>query len=369
MSTRYQFGIASTEDDAQLRACMAKNHMGEDISISFRREPSYFDACKIQGDNYQIIKCVDSKEDRIVGLGSRFILTANINGHARHVGYLADLRGEAGVRNGTLLARGYKYLHELHHQQPIDYYYSLVLSNNTYALKQLTSQRAGLPTYHSLGKILSPALHLDLPKAELKINGLEFSMATQAKLPEIFAFIQKQQSKKQFSPVYKLSDFGSGRLRGLSLEDIYVAYYRNNIVATIAAWDQYEFRQTHIEAYSNTMRLVKPFYNSMAKLTPLKPLPNKGDRVPHLYFSMVAVENNDCDIFSALLRHVYRARRTGSWHYAIIGLHEKDPLAECLQDYRSIAASGELFSVCFPNSHNKIQTLDQRIPYIELACA
>jgi hypothetical protein len=367
MSRRYSFDIAQPNDDSQLRACMAGNHMGEGISVGFRREPSYFDACTVQGEVSQIIKCTDSESGRIVGLGSRFVSDAFINGKIQKTGYLADLRCENDARKGLLLARGYQYLHKLHQQNPVDFYYTLILSNNSNALKMLTSQRAGLPIYHSFGKILSPAIHLDLPKRAIKIKGLKFSVANEKTMANVFAFIQKQYAEKQFSPAYQLSDFGTDRLRGLNREDIYVATFQNRIVATIAAWDQSAFRQTYIEKYSSLMRMAKPIYNVFSGLTPLKPLPEPGQKIPHLYFSLMAAENNNTAIFSALLRHVYSQRRLGKWHYAIAGLHEKDPLAECLSSYRSIAASGELFSVSYPGSQQAIEEPSQRIPYIELA--
>ena len=130
MSKRYIFDIAQPKDDSQLRACMAGNHMGEGISVSFRREPSYFDACSVQGDTSQIIKCTDSESDRIVGIGSRFVSNAFINGKIQKTGYLADLRCEKEARKGLLLARGYQYLQKLHQQAPVDFYYTLILSNN-----------------------------------------------------------------------------------------------------------------------------------------------------------------------------------------------------------------------------------------------
>jgi hypothetical protein len=369
MLPKYRFDIADARDDDQLRSCLAKNHMGEGISVSFRREPCYFDACKIQGDEYQVIKCTDSASGKIVGFGSRFILEANINGRPRRVGYLADLRAEPQVRNGMLLARGYKYLYELHKNQPMDFYYTLILSNNYKALDQLTSRRAGLPAYEHLGKILTPVIYLDMPKAEIKINGMRFATAQPDNLPAVLTFVQRLLAAKQFSPVYELEHFGSNRLRGLKAQDFYVAYRDDCIVGVIAAWDQGRFRQTHIEHYSAGMQLVLPVYNALSHIAPLKPMPKTGDKIPYLYFSLIAIENNNPDIFRGLLRYVYRQRRSGSWHYAIAGLHERDPLAECLTEYRRIPVSGELFSVHYPDAQNSVNQLDQRVPYIEIACA
>ncbi len=367
MSSRFQFKLAEQQDDQALRDCLAKNHMGEGISISFRREPSYFAACQVQADEVQVIKCVNTSEDRIVGFGSRFTLDGYVNGQLQRLGYLADLRCEPEVRKSTLLARGYRYLQELHEQQELSCYFTVILSHNKVALEQLTSQRAGLPKYAHMGTILSPAIRLDYAQPAINIPGLHFTTAKPDQLPAVFEFINQQLATKQFSPNYQAHDLGTNRLRGLNIDDIYIAWQENRIVATLAAWDQSSFRQTHIEAYSTGMRFLKPFYNAAARLSPLKPLPQPGNQVPHLYFSMAAAEYNNSAIFGALVRYVYRQRRVGPWHYAIMGLHQHDPLAACLEDYRCIEASGELFAVQYPGSELRLETPEQRIPYIELA--
>lgn len=369
MTLRYQFALAQTEDDAELCACLANNHMGTGISVSFRREPSYFNACQIQGDEYTIIKCTDSHCSKIVGVGACFQLNAFMNGQQHSVGYLADLRLDEEARCGSLLPRGYRYFKQLHNKNPLDFYYSLILSNNKHALQQLTSYRAGLPMYRSLGRILTPAIHLDLPKSAIRLPGLHFKTANTSCLPEVLSFIQKQYALKQFSPMYSIEHFHSGRLAGLKPEDIYLAYRGNHIVATLAVWDQSNFRQTYLERYSTLLNSTRPFYNLLSKLTPLKPLPQAGTCIPYVYFSMIAVENNDVSVFRALFRYVYRERRAGKWHYTIVGLHEQDPLAECLFDYRQINSSGELFEVYYPKIGLESKKLDDRIPYIEIACA
>ena len=60
---------------------MASDHMQGAMTLSFRREPDYFLGCGVQGDESQIIKCVDSKSGRIVGLGARHSKRLFVNGY------------------------------------------------------------------------------------------------------------------------------------------------------------------------------------------------------------------------------------------------------------------------------------------------
>ncbi|MEO7650339.1 MAG: hypothetical protein ABIZ80_07710, partial [Bryobacteraceae bacterium] len=315
MPTRFEFGIATPEDDEQLRRRMAEDWMRGEMSVSFRRQPSYFAGCALQGEGFQVIKCTEHATGHIVGMGNRAWRTVFIDGEPRRAGYLADLRGKPGYRNGTLLARGYRLLRSLHEADPIPFYYTLIFDGNRDALNALVGGRAGLPHYKDWGRILTPAIHLDLPKPPIREPGLTFASARPEQMESVFQFVRHWQSAKQLAPVFHAAQLGTPLLRGLRPEDFLLAFHSGRIVACCAAWDQSETRQTHIEAYSPKLALVRPFYNALSRITPLKPLPAPGGVAPYFYLAFTAVEENDPRVFRALLRELYRQRRAGLWHY------------------------------------------------------
>jgi hypothetical protein len=365
--SRYVFALATADDDAQLRDRMARDWMEGEISVSFRREPNYFLGCQVQGRSFQVIKCTDTHTGQIVGLGSRLTARVWINGTVRRCGYLADLRIHPAYRRGTIVARGYRFLRQLHDADPVSLYYSLILDGNRNALENLVGGRAGLPEYRDVGFIQTPAIYLDLPKPEIRISGVQFERGSWQNLAKILDFVRLEQGKKQFAPCYFVEDFQTNRLRGLNPEDFYLAVRKNEIVGAIAAWDRRSFSQTHVEKYSRALGTMRPFYNAIARLTPLRPLPEPGAAVPCFYVGFVAIRDNDPQIFRALLRHLYRDRRRGEWHYFIVGLHEGDPLAEVLGDYRRIDAGGHLFVLHYREDRAAFDRLDGRVPYLEMA--
>lgn len=368
--TRYTFALADPEsasDDAQLRRRMAADWMDGSIALSFRREPSYFAGCRVQGESVQVVKCTDSQSGEIVGMGSRALRRLYVNGVPQQMGYLADLRGQPAVRNGTLLARGYKFLRQLHDAAPVPLYYSVILDGNQAAMRALVGGRAGLPQYRDFGLVRTPAIHLDLPRRALELPGITIERTAHARRDELTAFLSRWQSQKQLAPCWTAADFGSPRLLGLDPSDFYLAIRRERIVGCVAAWDQRAFRQTHVERYSGMLARMRPFYNALATVTPLKRLPAPGSSVPYFYLSLIAIEENDPAIFRVLLRTVYRDRRRGPWHYFIAGLHERDPLAAELAEYRRIETAGRLFIVHYPDGADALARLDDRIPYVEMA--
>jgi len=364
--SRYRFSLADEGDDTALRKRMAQDILEGDIAVSFRREPGYFVGASVQGSQAQVIKCLDQHTGELVGMGARMLLPAWINGEAATLGYLADLRGDPAHRGGTLLARGYRFLRQLHEQQPVPLYYSVILEGNDLALKNIAQGRAGLPVYASLGRMLTPAIHLDLPRRPVKQAGIRLQRAGPERLDEIFAFIRREYARKQFAPRYSPADLVNGRLQGLRVEDIHLAVRGNELVGVLAAWDQKDFRQTHVERYSPGLARLRPLYNLLSRMTPLKPLPEPGARIPYFYLALCAVAKDDPDVFRTLLSQVYSHYRKGPWHYFIAGLHEAHPMSKVLRDYRRIPAAGHLFAVHYPEDQAAFDALDGRLPHVEM---
>jgi hypothetical protein len=368
--SRLAFALAKPPDDAQLRRRMAEDWMEGRMAISFRREPSYFAGCRLQGEQAQVITCTDRSTGQIVGMGSRLVTTLNLNGRPQRVGYLADLRLQRAFRRGTVLARGYRFLGDLHKADPLPFYLTIIFGDNKAALQSLVGARAGLPQYRPLGRMLTPALQLDFARPALDIEGVRFERATLAAWPETLAFLRREAAAKQFSPAFADGDFAvDGRYGGLSPGDFFVARGAGRVLGCLAAWDQSAVRQTHIERYAQPLRALRPLLNAAAFISPLKPLPPPGGKVPYLYISCVAVQGNDVQLFRALLRFTYNQLRRGHWHYAIAGLHEHDPLAQVLCEYRRIEAAGELFIVHYPDDGDPLPGIDARTKTFEMALA
>ena len=366
--SRYTFALASTADDAQLRARMAQDHMEGAIAVSFRREPSYFEGCRVQGDVTQVVKCVDNQTGGLAGLGSRSTALAYVDGAERRIGYLSDLRVAPEYRRGMLLARGYRYFRALHDADPVPFYTTMIYEGNAPALEALKGGRAGLPVYRDWGRFLTPALHLDFRVKPAPVAGVSVERGTPARRAEIVKFLNCRHSHKQFAPVVRESDFPHGRFRGLRAEDFYLAVRDGRIAGTIAVWDQSALRQTHVERYSTLLKLLRPAYNVLAGVSALKPLPAPGERIPGVYLACIATEEDDVDVFRHLLRAVHEDIRRGPWHFAIAGLHEQDPRAAVLAEMRHLPAAGRLFAVHFVDQPLDIEPLTRRVPYVEAGC-
>ena len=366
--TRYRFALATAEHDAALRRRIAGDWMDGRIALSFRREPSFFAGCCLHGDQVQTIACFDDSRAELVGLGSRASSMMYVNGMPVRAGYLSDLRCHPDHRGGTLLARGYRYLRALHEAAPLPFYATVIYEGNEPAANVLQGARAGLPSYRSLGRVLTPAIRLDRDLGRIELAGLDISTATQVGVARVLAFLNRRLAGRQFGPMYTIDDLTTGRLHGLRADDMLVAHRAHRIVGTLALWDQGALRQTHVAHYRGWLGPLRPVANLAARLIGARPLPAPGERIPFVYFACFTVEDDDLAVGRALLRAAYRCARSGPWHFAICGLHERDPLAALLSEYRSIASAGRLFVVHYPEDADAVDRLDDRPPYLEAGC-
>lgn len=365
--SRFEFSQATDQDDHALRLRMKEDVLSGTISTTFRREPSYFYGTAVQGGSGIVIKCTDTHSQQVVALGARTTLQAYINGQPAELGYLCDLRGTPAVRAGTLLARGFRHLKKIHQANPINLYYTMILSDNKTAMSSLTGHRAGLPHYRDKGRCFTPTIHLDRKRHHYFDTSLSIVTANDVPLDSLVEFINQQYRRFQFAPVLTTTDLQSARFRGLLLDDILVATKGNQIVGCIACWDQRSFKQIHVEQYNGALRFVRPLYNFAAKFSPLKPLPRTGDRLEFFYLALIAINNDNPAIFRDLLEKIYQIKRKSKWHFFIAGLHEQHPLTAELHRFRHIPLYGNLYIAHWEDGTAAFEQVDDRTPHIEIA--
>ncbi len=362
--SRFHIGLATPADDAELRALLRRSPVHGQISVTFEREPSFFDSCGIRGDFFQVGIGRDHRSGKIIGLGTRSIADAFVNGVPMPVGYLADLRLTTEYRGGTLIARGYRFLKCLHEDGRARLYTTLIFAGNQAALKTIASGRAGLPDYHDMGVIHSPSLRIR--KREVRIpQGCKILRGSPALLPQIVECLNRNNALRQFAPVHTVEMFRK-RWRELRAEDFVLAVRDQGIVGVLGCWDQTSFKQTRVVDYAAPLRWLVRTANVVSGLTGIR-YPHPGEEVPYVYAGFIAIDHNDPEVFAALLQSACNRAAGNRYLYAILALHERDPLLRVVEDYSRIPFSGRLFCVTFDDGRDLYRALDDRIPYLEAA--
>jgi hypothetical protein len=363
--SQFDIDLATSADDLELRQLLRRNPIPGPISIIFEREPSFFDSCRIRGDFVQVGVGRDRRTGKIVGLGTRSIASAFVNGNPTPVGNLADLRLEPAYRGGTLIARGYRFLKYLHEDGRTKLYTTMIFAGNHAALKTIASGRAGLPRYHDMGVIHSPGIKIRRTRPAVCAD-CEILRGSEELLPEIVECLNRNNARRQFAPVHTVAMFKE-RWREFRAADFVVAVRGSRVIGALGCWDQTPFKQTRIVGYAPPLRWLLPVANALSPLTRSPRFPIPGEKIPYFHIGFIAVDGDDLRVFRSLLRFAYNEAVGGRYLYAILALHEHDPLLPVLREYSRTAFSGRLFCVTFDDGEKFFPNLDGRIPYLEAA--
>lgn len=364
--SQFEIGLAAPRDDAEIRALLRRTVIPGSLQVVFEREPRFFASCELHGE-CQVVVGRDRYTGRIIGMGTRSVSQAFVNGRPAAAGYLSDLRLEPIYRGGTLIARGYKLFRDLHRDRRARLYTTVIFSSNQSALSTIAQGRAGLPQYHDIGGIHCPGINLRRRKPEIRA-ACEIVQGNRQMLPAIVECLNRNHARRQFAPVHREEDFlPGGRWRDCNPEDFYVALHNGNVVGALACWDQSGFKQTRIAGYDRKLRWSIPAANFLRRFTggPRYPLPGQYLRFFHISF--IAIDGDDLAIFRALLRRAYNDAIGSNYVYAMVSLHERDPLLPALTDYSLTPFHGRMFCVCYEDGGQDFRELDARVPYIEAA--
>ena len=361
------FDTADESDDRALREILRGNPVDGRIQVAFQRNPSYFHALQVQGRVNQVMVARDVENHAIIALGTRSIKPVYINGCVRDAGYLSGLRINRDFRGGTVLARGYRYLRELHREKPVPIYTMTIIDDDRVVRELLTSERCGLPSCRDFGVFKTAAVTLIRKKKPLETD-IIVERGAAGRLNEILACLNRNGIEKQFYPFYAKEDFTTegSVLRGLHLHDISLALRNKRVVGVAAKWDQSRFKQILVTGYAGRMKLFKPLYNTVSRMFGFPPLPEPLSEVNYFYLGLIAVDDNDPRIFRALLREIHNEAIQKEYNYFLVGLHSLDPLLEVVDEYQHITYNSRLYVVCWDDGEEFCKRLDGRIPYLEL---
>lgn len=345
--------------------------MSGDIQLAFARQPSYFAATAIDGHYVQVVTARDKRTGRIVGMGSRSVFQAYVNGTSTDVGYLSGLRLLPEYRSRAgLVARGFRMFRELHADLRVAYYLTTIAADNHAALSVLTSQRAGLPIYHPWGQYHTLTFAARTGTAPTTTSGVSLRFATSDDADAIAKFLQEQGPRRQFFPVLGEQEFAGHppRLKGLDSKSILLAWTDRQLVGTLGIWNQSAFKQALVTAYSRRLSLVRPLYNAMAGLRGKPGLPPAGQPMNVRYAAVPVVRPDYSSVASDLVRRAAASLRQSQADLLLLGLHERDPLLPQLRLLSGREYVTLMYLVYWPDETPDIDQLATRVPYLELGC-
>jgi hypothetical protein len=325
--SNFEYICLKRSDEEQIRRFYEIIPTSGDLHFFLNREPDFFDALEVEGDNPDVLvmRKIDSGE--IIGsiIGSE--KQCYINSGETSMGYISSLRLAEQYRNHLL---GFFAKAFYQHQQKKGRKISLItiFEDNVIARKNLLSGKGSLPLMKDLGLIhtfiFKPLIISNKKTCKANID-IRFAQVSDISL--IIDFFDKYGKVKTFFPLYKAIHFNSeqGILRNLKMKDIALAFDKSELIGVMGVWNQVEFRKWKIHTYSFRLNLLKPFINLYSWLNRKPLFPAAGKSIDYRNLALVCIKNNDQTIFNGLLKYHLNNLSVRKNVFIAYSMHESNP--------------------------------------------
>ncbi len=357
--------LARPSDEPELRRLLRDNPMDGTIRLSLEREPDAFLAASVEGRPHATVVLRDTRSGRIVGMGSRAVMSVFVNGAPRRVGYLGQLRLERGARGRHLLIRGFERVRALRAAGEEPYDLTAIVADNARARRLLGAGLPGLPSYRPLSPFVTRVLPTwPAPRA---VSGIE--PAGPARLAEAAACLERNGPRFQMARRWTAADLASEeRCRGLSASDVFLAFRGGRVAGCAALWDQRAFKQVVVRGYARPLARARPWINGLARILGTPRLPAPGAPLAQAYLSHLAVDGDDPVIFARLLLAVLAEGGRRGLAYVVAGFAESHPLLAVARRLRRAREYASLLHVVhWEEGRAAVEGLDGRVPHVEVA--
>ena len=362
------FELAQSSDDPDLRRLLRENPFAGSICMSFEREPNYFLASAIEGGFTQTLVVRDSQTNQIIGIGDRSIRSYFINGNITNVGYFSGLRIDSKYQHGMALARflskGFEGQHELHKDGRTKLYLMSIVADNNPALRLLDSNLPHYPRLHPYTRMFTYAIH---PARVKKESNIKITRGTSNLIPAIVDCLTRYGTRTQFAPHWTTNTFLSEVTPALVIEDFFLALSGERVIGCLALWNQQSLKQSVIRGYSGALARYRRLINWFSPLGGWPVLPDVGTRLNHCFACFLAVENDDQEIASALLRALYNEAARRKYDYFMLGLAEGNPFQRIVKTYHPITYESQIYLAAWEDGYDSVAQIDSRPPALEIA--
>jgi hypothetical protein len=370
------YGLATPDDDPALRRLLRQNPLPGNIAVTLEREPDYFAAIGLEGEFHQTPVAQDARSGDVVGMGSRSVRLLWVNGEPQPVGYMSQLRVDLsrqwGLSTPHLLRGAFDFYRQLHADAQAPFYLVSITDGNAVAERLLTSGRDPLPILHSIGRFDIFAIAPILPRYRLPLpRGLRLASGLECSIYDLLDCLARSGAGGQFAPVWTLGNlFASRYTTGLEKKDFIVALDGQRVVGCLARWDQTAHKQTRVRGYRSWLGRWRDQINMVTPLMGYPYLPAPGQTIHHSYASHLAVDDNNPEVFAALLRAMYLRCQTAEDDYFVLGLSASHPFHKIARHYPHVTYSNNHYLAAWEESaalEAALSGIAERIPNPEAA--
>jgi hypothetical protein len=347
-----QFCIARTEHDAAIRRVLRETAMEGQISVTVEREPSYFAGTNLAGAKDELVLAVERGE--VIGMAGCSVRERFVNGVARRVGYLGELRlARAAQGRFDILRRGFQFYAARHENDPADVYFTSIAADNERSIRFLERGLPGMPCYEFLCDFITLLIPTRRTSSRSRALVASHDLAEFAETANVF------------NERYQLATHWTAE-RVQSLPGFTVLNDEGGSCA--ALWDQRFFKQIVVRRYARTLRLFRPLLNAAAGARGDLILPRIGEVLPHALLSPLCVSADEPERLITVIRSAVRFAAERKICVLTLGFSENDPrLGVVRRHFRGREYRTRLYRARWREFPDAIDEWDNRVIASEVA--
>lgn len=347
---------AGPGDNSRILAFQARHAMQGKLPLRFDRAPDYFALHRCHAPHHEVW-CAEDEQGALKGIASLVVRDGYLDGAARPVAYLGDLR----LMPDRRLSRAWtdvvrERLAALHREAGVEQAYCCMIRDNRLAVQSLAHSRRAerLRFAHWRGyRNVSIYGRRGLSDAPRLPAGLRIVDAQPHHADALCAFLDAESRRQPFGPVFSSSAFAR-RL------DTWPAFgigafllaldARGAIAGCVAPWDATAIKRIVLERLPLSLRAVRAAFNGVGPWLGRPRIAAPGEPLGDVYLTHLQVRERDPAVFAALLDTAWtRVRR----RHALMQLclYDGDPLWPALGRYRYAGTPMDLYTLPTGSAH------------------
>ena len=360
------FAAATHADEPDVRRLLRENPTGGRYEITLEREPNAYATEFGLARSHVFIVARDQRTGHAIGLCERVVRDCYVDGVVRQLPYIGALRVAASHRHRiTVLRGGFEALSVIAERPgELPFAITAIASDNNAARRLLTASIAGLPNYSPVEEFSTFAL-----RPVHRRTAKNIVPARDADLGEVAtAFLQPTNARFQFSQVWTEASLRGLRKFGFLPEHMLLARRQGRICGCISVWDQRAVRQAVVQRYPTGVELLRPLINIAAPFTGLPQFPALGMPINQAMLSHLAIDDDDPDVFLALVSAALDQAKRRGFDAAMIGFATSRNLRKVLlRHHRTIEYRTTLYLAHWQAAAAHVASLQKTIPHPEIA--
>ncbi len=347
---RVRIRRAQPDDNSRILDFQTRHAMQGSLPLRFDRSPDYFALLRCHAPHHEVW-CAEDAGGAFRGMASLVVRDGYLDGAARPVAYLGDLR----VSPDRQLSREWRgavreRLAALRDEAGVDHAYCCMIRDNRLAVQSLARSRREdrLGFVHWRGyRNVSVFAQRGLSGAPRTAPGVRIVEARPHHADALRALLDAESRAQAFGAVFDADELAR-RLDtwpAFGIESFLLALdARGAALGCVAPWDASVIKRIVLERLPASLRAVRAAFNGLAPWLGRPRIAAPGEPLGDVYLTHLQVRGRDPSIFAALIDAAWQRVRD---RHALMQLclYDDDPLWAAMARYRFAATTMDLYTL------------------------